>query len=329
MFRAILIEKTAEGNCASLTSLDEAALPVGDVTVRVSHSTLNYKDALAITGRGPVVRSFPMVPGIDLAGPVEASSHPRFAPGDEVLLNGFGAGELHWGGLAELARVNGDWLVPLPAGLTARQAMGFGTAGYTAMLCVMALERHGVTPDRGEVIVTGANGGVGGVAIQILQRLGFRVAAATRRMEEAKHLRSLGADEVIDSRTLSEPEGAPLQKARWAGAVDSLGSHTLANLCAAMKEDGVVAACGLAQGLDFPATVAPFILRGVTLAGINSVYRPLAEREAAWARLAAEIDPERMDAMTRTISLEEAIAAAADLLDGKVRGRLVVEIGSA
>jgi len=326
MFEAILIEKDAKGVQSRLTQVDAAALPEGDVTVRISHSTLNYKDGLAITGKAPIARSFPMIPGIDFAGSVLESGDPRFKVGDAVLLNGFGIGETHWGGLAARARVRGDWLIPLPPGLTPARAMALGTAGYTAMLCVIALQRHAVTPDRGPIIVTGAGGGVGGVAIQILHRLGYRVTASTGRPEEAGYLRQLGADEVIDRAELSGV-GKPLTKARWAGAVDSVGSHTLANICAAMQDDGVVTACGLAQGMDFPGSVAPFILRGVTLIGINSVYRPLADREEAWSRLAREIDFAKLDLMTRTIGLSEVIAAATALIDGKIRGRLVVAIG--
>lgn len=325
MFDAILIEKEGDRSKASLARLDDSRLPEGDVTVRVSHSTLNYKDGLAITGRGPIVRSFPLVPGVDFAGVVEDSRDARFKPGDSVLLNGFGVGESHWGGLAGRARVSADWLIRLPEGLSAARAMALGTAGYTAMLCVMALERQGVAPGAGEIIVTGAGGGVGGIAIQILDRLGYRVVASTGRPQEADYLRELGADEIIDRATLSAP-GKPLAKARWAGAVDSLGSHTLANVCASMKENGVVAACGLAQGMDFPATVAPFILRGVTLVGINSVYRSIADRVEAWSRLAREIDVAKLDAMTTTIGLKDAIAAADDLIDGKIRGRIVVAI---
>ncbi|ACK49584.1 quinone oxidoreductase, YhdH/YhfP family [Methylocella silvestris BL2] len=326
MFDAILIEKEGDRSKASLARLDDSRLPEGDVTVRVSHSTLNYKDGLAITGRGPIVRSFPLVPGVDFTGVVEDSRDARFKAGDSVLLNGFGVGESHWGGLAGRARVSADWLIRLPERLSAARAMALGTAGYTAMLCVMALERQGVAPGAGEIIVTGAGGGVGGVAIQILDRLGYRVVASTGRPQEADYLRELGADEIIDRATLSAP-GKPLAKARWAGAVDSLGSHTLANVCAAMKENGVVAACGLAQGMDFPATVAPFILRGVTLVGINSVYRSIADRVEAWDRLAREIDVTKLDAMTTTIGLKDAIAAAGDLIDGKIRGRIVVAIG--
>jgi acrylyl-CoA reductase (NADPH) len=327
MFDAILVEKNGGGSTASLARLDDNRLPESDVTVRVSHSTLNYKDGLAITGKGPVVRAFPIVPGIDFAGVVDASSDPRFSVGDIVLLNGFGVGETHWGGLSELARVSGDWLISLPDGLTAAHAMALGTAGYTAMLCLMALQRQGVTPDKGEIIVTGAGGGVGGVAIMILNHLGYNVVASTGRPQEADYLHELGANEIIDRATLSGP-GKPLSKARWAGAVDSVGSHTLANVCAAMKDDGVVTACGLAQGMDFPASVAPFILRGVMLVGINSVYRSIADRTEAWTRLTREIDLRKLDRMTTSIGLAGVIQAAHDLLDGKVRGRVVVAIGN-
>lgn len=325
MFRAILIEKDDHGYRASVQALDEAQLPEGDVQVQVSHSTLNYKDALAITGKGPVVRQFPMVPGIDLAGVVEQSSHPDYQPGDAVLLNGWGVGESHWGGLAQKARLNGDWLIPLPQGFSAAEAMAIGTAGYTAMLSVLALERNGVTPDKGEVLVTGANGGVGSFAIALLAKLGYRVMASTGRPEEADYLKSLGASEIIDRATLSEP-GRPLGRERWAGAIDSVGSHTLANVCASTRYGGTVAACGLAQGMDFPATVAPFILRGVTLAGIDSVMRPRADRLEAWQRLARDLDKGLLAAMTHSIGLEEAIPTASELLAGKVRGRVVVDV---
>lgn len=324
-FDAILLEKGPEGTRARIAEMDATTLPEGDVTVQVSHSTLNYKDALAITGKAPIARSFPMVPGIDLAGTVTHSRHPRFKQGDEVLLNGFGIGEAHWGGLASVARVRGDWLIHLPPGMTAARAMALGTAGYTAMLCVIALQRHALAPDRGPVIVTGAGGGVGGVAIQLLHRLGYSVTASTGRPHEVDYLRLLGADQIIDRRELSGV-GKPLTKARWAGAVDSVGSHTLANICAAMLDNGVVTACGLAQGMDFPGSLAPFILRGVTLVGINSVYRPLADRDEAWARLAQEIDFAKLDLMTRTIGLSDVIAAAGELIEGRIRGRLVVSL---
>ena len=325
MFRAILIDKDDTGYRASLQTLDEAQLPAGDVRVRVSHSTLNYKDALAITGKGPVVRKFPMVPGIDLAGTVLESAHPDFKAGDAVLLNGWGVGELHWGGLAGKARLQGDWLIPLPQGFTPAEAMAIGTAGYTAMLCVQALEQGGVIPASGEVLVTGANGGVGSVAIALLAKLGYRVVASTGRLQEAGYLQQLGAAEVIDRASLSEP-GRPLARERWAGVIDSVGSHTLANACAATRYGGTVAACGLAQGMDFPATVAPFILRGVTLRGIDSVMRPKADRLAAWQRLARDLDKELLVPMTREIGLAEAIEVAGQLLGGQVRGRVVVDV---
>lgn len=325
MFRALLIEKDDAGYRASVQRLDDAALPEGDVTVAISHSTLNYKDALAISGRSPVVRRFPLVAGIDFAGTVQASTDPRWAVGDAVLLNGWGVGESHSGGLAEKARVKGDWLIARPAALSASQCMAIGTAGYTAMLCVQALERAGVTPEQGDVLVTGAAGGVGSVAITLLARRGYRVLAATGRPAEADYLKALGAAEIIDRAELAVA-GKPLMKERWAGAVDTVGSHTLANVCAGTRYGGTVAACGLAGGMDFPATVAPFILRGVTLAGIDSVMAPRPRREAAWAALAAELDLERLAAMTREIGLAEAIPAAAELLAGRVRGRLVVDV---
>ncbi|MFA5956015.1 MDR family oxidoreductase [Hyphomicrobium sp.] len=327
MFKAILIERSSERSGPRVAELDKSALPDGDVTVRISHSTLNYKDGLAITGKVPVVRSFPMVPGVDFAGVVEESTDPRFMAGDAVVLNGFGVGEGHWGGLAEYARVKGDWLIPLPEGMSPARAMALGTAGYTAMLCVMALEKQGVTPGKGEIIVTGAGGGVGGVAVLLLSHLGYDVAASTGRPEEADYLKGLGAKAIIERKELSAA-GRPLQKARWAGAVDSVGSHTLANVCAQMQDDGVVTACGLAQGLDFPASVAPFILRGVILVGINSVYRPLTDRVEAWGRLVREIDFAKLDGMTRTIPLSQAIDAARDLIAGKIRGRLVVDVSA-
>lgn len=325
MFNAILLEKAADAQTCALKSLDEKQLPEGDVLLRVEFSTVNYKDALALTGRAPIARKYPLVPGIDGAGVVAESSSPRFQPGDRVVLNGWGVGESHWGCLAQKARLSGDWLVKTPETFTARQAMAIGTAGYTAMLCVLALERHGVRPGDGDVLVTGAAGGVGSVAVAVLAKLGYRVVASTGRMHEADYLKALGAADIIDRATLSQP-GRPLAKERWAGAVDTVGSHTLANVCAGLRYNGVVTACGLAQGMDFPATVAPFILRGVTLVGIDSVMAPRARREDAWQRLARDLDPARLDLMTREIALGEAIAVAPDVLDGKVRGRLVVDV---
>ena len=325
MFKAVLIEKDDAGYRAAVKELDEASLPEGDVTVAVQYSTLNYKDGLAITGKGPVVRKFPMVPGIDLVGTVEHSSNPEYKVGDAVVLNGWGVGEGHWGGLAQKARLKGDWLVPLPKGFTPKQAMAIGTAGYTAMLCVMALERHGVTPDKGEVLVTGANGGVGSVAVAILAKLGYTVVASTGRAAEAEYLKTLGAAEIVDRAQFSEP-GRPLGKERWAGAVDSVGSHTLANVCATTRYRGAVAACGLAQGMDLPASVAPFILRGVTLAGVDSVMCPRPDRLEAWSRLARDLDPALLELITHEISLSEAIPTAAELMAGKVRGRVVVDV---
>ncbi|WP_417863768.1 MDR family oxidoreductase [Vreelandella venusta] len=323
MFKAILIEKHDDRQQATLKAIDESKLPEGDVTVRVDCSTLNYKDALAITGKGPVVRQFPMVPGIDLAGTVEHTTSDAFAPGDAVLLNGWGVGEAHWGGLAEKACLDSRWLIPLPAAFTPRQAMAIGTAGYTAMLSVMALEKQGITPEQGKILVTGANGGVGSYAIALLARLGYQVVASTGRPEEANYLQELGAVEVIDRATLSEP-GRPLGKERWAGAIDSVGSHTLANVLASTRYSGSVAACGLAQGMDLPASVAPFILRGVTLVGVDSVMRPREDRLEAWRRLGELLAPEQLDAITRSITLDEAIEAADDLLSGRIRGRVVV-----
>ncbi len=325
MYQAIVIEKDDAGYRAELKSRDESELPDGDVTVNVEFSTLNYKDGLAITGKGPVVRKFPMVPGIDLAGTVAESEHPDYDAGDYVVLNGWGVGETHPGGLAQKARLNGNWLVPLEGEFTPRQAMAIGTAGYTAMLCVMALERHGVKPDDGEILVTGANGGVGSVAVTLLARLGYKVVASTGRLNEADFLRSLGAADVIDRAQFSEP-GRPLGKERWAGAIDSIGSHTLANVCATTRYRGTVTCCGLAGGMDFPATVAPFILRGVTLAGVDSVMAPKALRLEAWSRLARDLDIAKLETITQEIGLGEVIETAGKLMDGKVRGRVVVDV---
>jgi acrylyl-CoA reductase (NADPH) len=325
MFKGILIEKDDAGYRAAVKDIDEAQLPDGDVTVRVAYSTLNYKDGLAITGKGPVVRKFPMVPGIDLAGTVEASSHPDYLPGDAVVLNGWGVGEGHWGGLTQKARLKGDWLVPLPGQFTPRQAMAIGTAGYTAMLCVLALERHGVTPEQGEILVTGAAGGVGGVAVALLAKLGYTVVGTSGRPEQTDYIKRLGATEVLDRAAFSSP-GKPLGRERWAGAVDVVGGHTLANVCATTKYRGVVSACGLAGGMDFPATVAPFILRGITLAGIDSVMCPREERLIAWERLGADLDIAKLELITNEINLAEAIPMAAQLIEGKVRGRVVVDV---
>ena len=325
MFKAILVNKDDQGYRTELAQVDESSLPEGDVRVKVLYSTLNYKDGLAITGKGPVVRSFPMVPGIDFAGEVLESSSPDFKVGDMVLLNGWGVGEGHWGGLAQQARVKSDWLIPLPKGLTAKQALAIGTAGYTAMLCIMALEKHGTKPSDGEVLVTGAAGGVGSIAIALLSKLGFKVVASTGRMGEADYLKKLGATEVIDRASLSAP-GKPLAKERWAAVVDSVGSHTLANACAQTKSDGAVAACGLAQGMDFPSTVAPFILRGVTLYGINSVTVPRGKRIAAYEQLSKLLDLKTLDEISHEISLADSIEYAQKLMAGNVRGRLIVDV---
>jgi acrylyl-CoA reductase (NADPH) len=322
VYRALVLDREPEFR-AEVRELDETDLPEGDVTLDVDASTLNYKDALAITNSGPVVRSWPMVAGIDGAGTVAESSHPDHSPGDRVVLNGWGVGEKHPGCLAERARLKGDWLVRLPEAFTPRQAMAIGTAGYTAMLCVLALEDHGVRPGDGDVLVTGATGGVGSVAVDLLAGLGHRVTAATGKASEADYLTSLGAAAVIDRAELSEP-GKPLQKERWAAVVDAVGSHTLANACAQTRYGGAVAACGLAQGSDLPATVMPFILRGVALLGVDSVMAPRERRERAWSRLASDLDVSRLDAMTTEVPLDGAVEAAERLMAGKVRGRVVV-----
>lgn len=323
MFNAILVDQP--GSAAKLVRLGESELPEASVTVEVAWSTINYKDGLALTGKSPVLRKFPIVPGIDLAGIVTASTHPEWKPGDRVVMNGAGIGESYWGGLSQRARVDGDWLVRLPQGFDLRQAMAIGTAGYTAMLCVLALERQGVTPAAGEVLVTGASGGVGSIAIAVLAKLGYSVTASTGKLQETGYLRSLGAGAVLDRNTLSLP-GKPLQKERWAAVVDSVGSHTLANACAQTRYRGAVAACGLAQGMDFPASMAPFILRGITLCGVESVMAPKPLRLEAWQRLARDLDPRKLEQMTTTIGLGEAIAAADRILAGQVRGRIVVDV---
>ncbi len=324
MFKALLLQKN-ESFQASLESVEESALPAGDVTIEVAYSTLNFKDGLAICNKSPVVRQWPMVAGIDGAGVVTESSHPNWKAGDQVVLNGWGVGEMHWGCLAQKARLKGDWLVRLPTAFTLRQAMAIGTAGYTAMLCVMALERHGVQAGQGEVLVTGASGGVGSVAVALLSALGHRVVAATGKAHEHDFLRRLGAAEVIDRQSLSEP-GKPFQKERWTAVVDTVGSHTLANALAQTRYGGAVAACGLAQGMDLPTTVMPFILRNVALLGVDSVMAPLALRQQAWDRLARDLQVDLLEALTEEIGLDQAIAKAGELMAGRVRGRVVVKI---
>ena len=325
MFDAILIKKEAETQSASLTQISPDELPEGDVLVDVAYSTLNYKDALAITGRAPVVQRYPMVPGIDFSGVVKQSSYPEFKPGDHVILNGWGVGEKHWGGLARQARVSGDWLVKLPDGISLKQAMAIGTAGYTAMLCVLALEKHGLAPDSGAIAVTGAAGGVGSIAIALLAAAGFEVIAVTGRESESEYLKTLGATAVINRAELSG-KVRPLSKARWAGGIDVAGSTILANLLASVDYRGVVAACGLAAGMDLPASVAPFILRAVTLVGIDSVMCPQSERKEAWRRLATDLDFAKLDSMTSDLPLSKVIETVPKFLDGEIRGRIVVPL---
>ncbi len=325
MFKSLQLTKSDAGFSAAITEIDESQLPAGDVLAQVDYSTLNFKDGLAITNKGPVVRSWPMVAGIDGAGTVLESTHAKWKAGDKFVHNGWGLGETRWGLMSERARLQGDWLVKLPAAFTTRQAMAIGTAGYTAMLCVLALEKNGATPGQGEVLVTGATGGVGSVAIALLSKLGYTVVAATGKASEESYLKHLGATSVMDRAELSAP-GKPLQKERWAAVVDALGSHTLANACAQTRYGGVVAACGLAQGADFPATVMPFILRGVTLAGVDSVMAPLARRQQAWDRLATDLDAAKLEAIVEEVPLERAVAKAAELMAGKIRGRVVVKI---
>jgi acrylyl-CoA reductase (NADPH) len=324
-FKAVVIRKTEAGQSVGIEEFPEADLMDGDVTFRVEWSTVNYKDGLAVTGKAPVVRRFPMIAGVDGVGTVEASSHPEWKPGDKVILNGWGCGETHLGTYAQKARVKGDWLVRLPAGLSAREAMAIGTAGYTAMLCVMALERYGITPDRGPVLVTGAAGGVGSVAVALLAKLGYAVAAATGRPEEAPYLKELGASDVIARQDLSGPV-RPLAKERWAAAVDTVGSTPLANVLSMIRYGGAVAACGLAAGMDLPTTVAPFILRGVSLLGVESVVCPLDRRKEAWKRLETELDRQKLAQMTSETDLEGAIEAGRRIVAGQVRGRVVVKI---
>jgi acrylyl-CoA reductase (NADPH) len=325
MFSGILINKDDSGQTVVVTQIDEAQLPEGNVSIDVEYSTMNFKDGLAITGSSPVVRKFPMVPGIDLAGVVTESSHADYKAGDKVVLNGWGVGEGHWGGLAQKARLNGDWLVALPAAFTTRQAMEIGTAGYTASLCVEALIKHGVKPEQGEVLVTAATGGVGSVAIALLAKAGFNVVAATGKASEADYLKQLGATSVIDRAELGE-RGKPLQKERWAGVVDAAGSQTLVNACAQTRYGGAVAACGLAQGFDLPGTVMPFILRGVSLLGIDSVIAPKASRMVAWERLARDLDVKVLELIAKDINLSEAVGVAKQMMEGTLRGRVVVDV---
>lgn len=325
--KAIVINKEDNNYSALLSTIEHSDLPNENVSINVLYSTLNYKDGLAITGKGPVVRSFPMVPGIDLVGIVTNSTSDEFKNGDNVILNGFGVGEKHWGGLAQKAALNSDWLIPLPAGISPKQAMQIGTAGYTAMLSVIALEKQGITPESGEILVTGANGGVGSFAIYLLNQLGYNVTAATGRLDQSEYLKELGATQIISRDEFSTPS-KPLQKERFAAAIDSVGSHTLANICASLKYGGVVTACGLAQGMDLPASVAPFILRGVSLIGIDSVMRPRADRIEAWDRLAKLVNADYLDKISTEITLEQVIDNAERLMEGKIRGRVVVNCQS-
>ena len=324
-FKAIRVDKADKGTTVALTQFDEADLMDGDVTLGVEWSALNYKDGLAVTGKAPVVRRFPMIAGIDLAGTVEQSSHPQWKPGDKVICTGWGMGETHLGAYAEKARVKGDWLVRLPEGMSARDAMAIGTAGFTAMLAVLALEKHGLVPKDGPIVVTGAAGGVGSVATAVLSKLGYQVIASTGRMSEVAYLKNLGAAEVIDRGELSGP-AKPLAKERWAGGIDSVGSTTLANILSMTKYAGAIAACGLAAGMDLPSSVAPFILRGVCLLGIDSVMCPIELRKVAWSRLASDLDPGKLVEITHEIGLGEVVAAGAKILAGQVRGRIVVKI---
>lgn len=325
MFRAIQISKTEQGQKVDFVNLEESGLMEGDVTIAVSHSSVNYKDGLAITGKAPIIRKFPLIPGVDLAGTVTKSSHAKWKPGDLVVLNGWGVGEQHNGGFAEMARVSGDWLVAVPKGWTAADAMAVGVAGFTAMLCVMALEEQGVKPGDGEILVTGAAGGVGTVSIALLAKLGFKVAASTGRVEEADFLKKLGAATIIDRNEFNGPVKA-LAKSRWAGAIDSVGSVTLANVISQMNNDATVAACGLAQGMDLPTNVAPFILRGVKLVGVNSVTTPIPRREQAWARLVRDLDLQRLASLTTHVKLDDVPRIASEIVAGKVRGRVVVDV---
>jgi acrylyl-CoA reductase (NADPH) len=328
MFNAFVLNKKEDDKTTGqVEEINVSDLPEGDVLIKINYSTLNYKDSLALTSSSPIVKSFPMVPGIDFSGEVEESSNNNFEVGDKVVLNGYGVGEKHWGGMAQKARVNGEWLIKLPENFSLKQAMAIGTAGYTAMLCVLALEKNGVTPDKGEVLVTGATGGVGSVAITLLNKLGYQVCASSGRTEHFEYLKSLGAKRIIDRSELSE-KGRPLGKEVWAGAIDSVGSFTLANICASIKYGGTVAACGLAQGFDLPATVMPFILRGINLVGIDSVYCPLKDRIKAWKRLATDLDMNQLEKMISVIPLNRVIESASDMLAGKSYGRIIVDVNT-
>jgi acrylyl-CoA reductase (NADPH) len=328
MFNALVLNKIEDEKASGkVEAIETSNLPDGDVLINIDYSTINYKDALAITSSSPIIKNYPMVPGIDFAGTVEETSNNNFKTGDKVILNGYGVGEKHWGGMSQKARVNGNWLVKLPENFTTKQAMAIGTAGYTAMLCVLALEKNGVTPDKGEILVTGATGGVGSVAISLLSKLGYQISASSGRAEYTEYLKSLGASNIIDRSKLSE-KGRPLGKENWAGAIDSVGSYTLANICASMKYGGTVAACGLAQGFDLPATVMPFILRSVTLAGVDSVYCPIEERIVAWERLAKDLNLANLDSMISTISLSEVVSSAHNMLSGKTYGRIIVDVNA-
>ena len=328
MFNALVLNKIEDEKASGkVEAIETSNLPDGDVLINIDYSTINYKDALAITSSSPIIKNYPMVPGIDFAGTVEETSNNNFKTGDKVILNGYGVGEKHWGGMSQKARVNGNWLVKLPENFTTKQAMAIGTAGYTAMLCVLALEKNGVTPDKGEILVTGATGGVGSVAISLLSKLGYQVSASSGRPEYTEYLKSLGASNIIDRSKLSE-KGRPLGKENWAGAIDSVGSYTLANICASMKYGGTVAACGLAQGFDLPATVMPFILRSVTLVGVDSVYCPIEERIVAWERLAKDLNLANLDSMISTISLSEVVSSAHNMLSGKTYGRIIVDVNA-
>ena len=329
MFKALILNKKEEDKkaIAAISDVDISNLPEGDVLVKILYSTLNYKDSLAVTSSSPIIRNFPMVPGIDFSGEVEESSNENFKIGDKVILNGFGVGEKHWGGFSQKARVKGDWLIKLPEKFSEKQAMAIGTAGYTAMLCVLTLEKNGITPDDGEVLVTGATGGVGSVAIILLNKLGYKVCASTGRKEHHEYIKSLGAYRIIDRSELSE-KGRPLGKETWAAAIDSVGSYTLANICASTKYGGVVAACGLAQGFDLPATVMPFILRGVTLAGVDSVYCPIKNRNEAWRRLAVDINIEHLEKMIKMITLNDVTNVAKNMLSNNTHGRIVIDVNA-